>query len=46
MGDLYSVDPAAGLGRAGLERLRAQFPVLDQTINGAPLAYLDNAATT
>ena len=46
MGDLYSVDPAVGLGRAGLERLRAQFPVLAQTINGAPLAYLDNAATT
>ncbi len=34
------------LGDAGLARLRAQFPVLDQQINGAPLAYLDNAATT
>ena len=25
---------------------RAQFPVLAQRVNGAPLAYLDNAATT
>lgn len=36
----------AGLGAAGLARLRARFPVLAQSINGAPLAYLDNAATT
>ncbi|MBN9427246.1 MAG: SufS family cysteine desulfurase [Burkholderiales bacterium] len=28
------------------DALRALFPVLAQTINGAPLAYLDNAATT
>ena len=27
-------------------RLRAQFPQLAQNVNGAPLAYLDNAATT
>ena len=26
--------------------LRAQFPALDQIINGQPLVYLDNAATT
>ncbi|HJV63552.1 MAG TPA: aminotransferase class V-fold PLP-dependent enzyme, partial [Albitalea sp.] len=26
--------------------LRAHFPVLDQRMNGAALAYLDNAATT
>lgn len=26
--------------------LRAQFPILAQTIHGQPLAYLDNAATT
>ncbi len=45
MGDRHSVDHAA-LGGAGLEHLRAQFPVLAQEINGAPLAYLDNAATT
>ena len=27
-------------------RLRADFPLLDQTANGKPLAYLDNAATS
>ena len=43
--DLHAADPA-GLDGANLERLRAQFPVLAQEINGAPLAYLDNAATT
>ena len=26
--------------------LRAQFPILAQRINGQPLVYLDNAATT
>ena len=26
--------------------LSAEFPILDQTINGRPLVYLDNAATT
>ena len=45
MSDLHAVAHAA-LDVAGLERLRAQFPVLAQEINGAPLAYLDNAATT
>lgn len=27
-------------------RVRADFPVLDQDVNGAPLVYLDNAATS
>jgi cysteine desulfurase/selenocysteine lyase len=27
-------------------RLRQDFPILDQQVNGAPLAYLDNAAST
>lgn len=27
-------------------RVRADFPILDQQINGQPLVYLDNAATT
>ncbi len=27
-------------------RIRADFPVLEQEVNGRPLAYLDNAATT
>ncbi len=29
-----------------VERLRADFPALAQTVNGRPLVYLDNAATT
>ncbi len=29
-----------------LQRVRADFPILSRTINGKPLAYLDNAATT
>jgi cysteine desulfurase / selenocysteine lyase len=28
------------------ERFRADFPILDQTVNGHPLTYLDNAAST
>lgn len=29
-----------------VERIRADFPILSQQINGRPLVYLDNAATT
>lgn len=29
-----------------LARVRADFPILAQTVNGEPLVYLDNAATT
>ncbi len=29
-----------------INKLRSEFPTLQQTINGFPLAYLDNAATT
>ncbi len=32
--------------RFNLEKLREQFPMLKQTMNGNPLIYLDNAATT
>lgn len=32
--------------RLPLAALAGSFPVLDQRVNGAPLAYLDNAATT
>ena len=28
------------------ERFRADFPILDQAVNGKPLVYLDNAAST
>jgi cysteine desulfurase/selenocysteine lyase len=29
-----------------VDRIRSDFPVLDQTVNGQPLVYLDNGATT
>ena len=29
-----------------VQAIRAQFPVLDQAVNGRPLAYLDNAASS
>ena len=29
-----------------IERIRADFPILTRTVNGKPLVYLDNAATT
>ena len=28
------------------DKLRADFPILQQQVNGHPLVYLDNAATT
>ena len=39
---------ARGDGLAGIDpyQLRRDFPILDQEINGKPLVYLDNAATT
>lgn len=35
-----------GLSAIDPNRLRADFPILEQEINGKPLVYLDNAATT
>lgn len=29
-----------------LQHIRSQFPILNQTVNGKPLVYLDNAATS
>ncbi|HEX7957140.1 MAG TPA: cysteine desulfurase [Pyrinomonadaceae bacterium] len=38
--------PAAGAGAAwDVARVREDFPVLGQTVNGKPLVYLDNAAS-
>jgi cysteine desulfurase/selenocysteine lyase len=34
------------LSSADIERLRADFPILRQTVNGKPLAFLDNAASS
>lgn len=41
-----AVERAAPVARLEVERLRQDFPILRQTINGKPLVYLDNAATT
>ncbi len=35
----------AATTRLDIEKIRAQFPVLNQLVNGKPLVYLDNAAT-
>ena len=44
------VSPADTLNRTSekfdVERVRADFPVLHQTVNGKPLIYLDNAASS
>ena len=44
-----AADPASAVAPAtvfDVERLRAEFPILDQEVNGHPLVYLDNAAST
>ena len=38
--------PDAEVGRLDVERIRNDFPILDQKVRGKPLVYLDNAATT
>ena len=38
--------PSSALTDYDVARIRRDFPVLDQLINGKPLVYLDNAATT
>ncbi|KQO60394.1 aminotransferase class V-fold PLP-dependent enzyme [Curtobacterium sp. Leaf261] len=37
--------PAAGLTDAEVRTIRADFPILQQDVNGQPLAYLDSGAT-
>ena len=37
---------ATGATALEVERIRADFPALHQEVNGKPLVYLDNAATT
>lgn len=37
--------PANRVHALDVERIRADFPALQQTVHGKPLAYLDNAAT-
>jgi cysteine desulfurase/selenocysteine lyase len=40
------VIPATTTPALDIERIRASFPALAQEVNGRPLVYLDNAATT
>ena len=39
------VGSAASTAPFDLARIRADFPILEITVNGKPLAYLDNAAS-
>jgi cysteine desulfurase/selenocysteine lyase len=39
-------DAAVAPAALDAERIRAEFPILDQEVNGHPLVYLDNAAST
>jgi cysteine desulfurase/selenocysteine lyase len=34
------------MSQLDIERIRKDFPILERSVNGKPLAYLDNAATT
>ena len=43
---LDSIAPAKNADSWNVERIRADFPVLHQTVNGKPLIYLDNAASS
>jgi cysteine desulfurase/selenocysteine lyase len=40
------LDPAVATPELDVERLRADFPILHQEVNGKPLVYLDNGAST
>jgi cysteine desulfurase / selenocysteine lyase len=39
-------EPAATATAFDVQKIRREFPILDQEVNGKPLAYLDNAATS
>jgi cysteine desulfurase/selenocysteine lyase len=43
--DVVAGDAASNRGRLDVERVRADFPILAQRINGRPLVYLDSAAS-
>ena len=44
-GTLSTLEPAVS-ETWDVERIRADFPVLQQTVNGKPLIYLDNSASS
>ena len=45
MNNVPAQDLSAARPAFDIEAIRSDFPVLDQSVNGRPLAYLDNAAT-
>jgi len=45
-GSVLITEPRTGLGAASSGGVRAQFPLLGDSMNGDPLVYLDSAATT
>ena len=46
IGSVLTIEPRTGLDAAGATDVRAQFPLLGDSMNGRPLVYLDSAATT
>ncbi len=46
IGSVLIREPRTGLGAASSTDVRAQFPLLMDSMNGRPLVYLDSAATT
>jgi selenocysteine lyase/cysteine desulfurase len=46
IGCVLITEPRTGLGAASSGDVRAQFPLLGDSMNGHPLVYLDSAATT
>lgn len=43
---IHALHPRTDGDAFNIDRVRADFPILNQTIHGKPLVYLDNAATT
>ena len=43
---MKSVTAVKAMGNWDVEKVRKDFPVLSQTVNGKPLVYLDNAASS
>ena len=43
---LYPMERTAVLERFDVAQIRKDFPILTRTVNGKPLVYLDNGATT
>ncbi|MCZ6796109.1 MAG: cysteine desulfurase [Planctomycetota bacterium] len=46
VGPIASTPPGAGALAVDVEEVRRDFPILSTTVNGKPLVYLDNAAST